>query len=59
MTAPAIAADELRAAMGMDKKIQNKALRFVLLKSIGEAFVTSEYPESRLNEVLLGADGRA
>lgn len=59
VTAPAIAADELRAAMGMDKKIQDKALRFVLLKSIGEAFVTSEYPESRLNEVLLGADGRA
>ena len=59
VTAPAIAADELRAAMGMDKKIQNNALRFVLLKSIGEAFVTSEFPESRLNEVLLGADGRA
>ncbi len=57
--APAISADELRAAMGMDKKVQNKALRFVLLKSIGEAFVTSEYTESRLNEVLLRADGRA
>jgi 3-dehydroquinate synthase len=57
--APAISADDLRAAMGMDKKVQNKALRFVLLKSIGEAFVTSEYTESRLNEVLLRADGRA
>ena len=57
--APAISADELRAAMGMDKKVQNKALRFVLLKSIGEAFVTSEYSESPLNEVLLRADGRA
>ncbi len=57
--APAISADDLRAAMGMDKKVQNKALRFVLLKSIGEAFVTSKYTESRLNEVLLRADGRA
>lgn len=55
---PAIAAEEMRAAMEMDKKVQNKKLRFVLLKSIGNAYVTGEYSESRLNEVLLRADGR-
>ena len=57
--APAIAVDELRAAMEMDKKVQNKNLRIVLLKSIGNAYVTSEFTESRLNEVLLRADGHA
>lgn len=49
---PTIPATELRAAMEMDKKVQDKRLRLVLLKSIGMAFVTSEFPESRLNEVL-------
>jgi len=55
---PTIAADELRKAMEMDKKVQKKSLRFVLLKSIGNAYVTGEYSESRLNEVLLRGDGR-
>lgn len=56
---PSIAANELRAAMEMDKKVQAKQLRFVLLRSIGDAHVSSEIAESRLNEVLLRADVRA
>jgi len=56
---PRIASAELRAAMGMDKKVQAKQLRFVLLKSIGEAFVTTNFSETRLDEILLRGDGRA
>lgn len=55
---PAIAADKLVAAMQMDKKVQAKQLRFVLLKSIGEPYVTSKVSGSRLHEVLRRGDGR-
>ena len=58
VTPPAISADRMRAAMDMDKKVQAKQLRFVLLKSIGEAFVTNDFPESRLDEVLQRGDER-
>jgi 3-dehydroquinate synthase len=56
---PDIEAGDLRRAMGMDKKVRNKQLRFVLLQSIGTAFVTDDIPDSRLNEVLSGRNGRA
>jgi 3-dehydroquinate synthase len=49
---PALEAAELRAAMGMDKKVRRKALHFVLLDGLGKAFVTSEYDEARLERVL-------
>jgi len=52
---PAIPASDLRAAMGMDKKVQRKQLRFVLLRTLGEAFVTSDYDRERLNAVLEAA----
>lgn len=52
---PPIAAGRWLETMGMDKKVQNKRLRFVLLTAIGEAHVTSDYDESRLR-ALLGAD---
>jgi 3-dehydroquinate synthase len=52
---PAIAAPDLLAAMGMDKKVQQKRLRFVLLRGLGEAFVTSDYDAARLDAVLAGA----
>jgi 3-dehydroquinate synthase len=51
---PAIAAPDLLAAMGMDKKVQQKRLRFVLLRGLGEAFVTSDYDAARLDAVLAG-----
>ena len=56
---PNIAPKKMKAAMEMDKKVQAKQLRFVLLRSIGDAYVTSEYSESRLSEVLQRGDGRA
>ena len=59
VVAPNINSDELMTAMEMDKKVQAKQLRFVLLKSIGDACVTKDFSEARLNEVLLRGDGRA
>ena len=59
VVAPNINWDELMTAMEMDKKVQAKQLRFVLLKSIGDACVTKDFSEARLNEVLLRGDGRA
>jgi 3-dehydroquinate synthase len=49
---PAIAASEFLAAMGMDKKVQQKQLRFVLLRALGDAVVTSDYDAERLHELL-------
>ena len=49
---PAIAAEDLLQAMGLDKKVQKKQLRFVLLKALGEAYVTAEYDQDRLQHVL-------
>ena len=49
---PAIAAPEFMAAMGMDKKVQQKQLRFVLLRALGEAFVTNDYDTARLRVVV-------
>ena len=51
---PEIAATDLLAAMGMDKKVQQKRLRFVLLRNLGEAFVSSDYDAARLDAVLAG-----
>ena len=53
--APAIASEHWLDAMGMDKKVRQKQLHFVLLRSLGEAFVTADYDQARLR-VLTGAD---
>ena len=52
---PPIASDELLAAMGRDKKVKHKEMHFVLLRKLGEAFVTSEYDESRLHDICRAA----
>lgn len=44
-------------AMGMDKKVQQKKLRFVLLNTLGDAYVTSTYDADRLQNIL-GANAR-
>jgi 3-dehydroquinate synthase len=51
---PAIASGNWLAAMGMDKKVQGKQLRFVLLDRIGQCRVSSDYDDERLNEILRG-----
>ena len=49
---PSIPPEDWLAAMGMDKKVQRKKLRFVLLKGLGEAFTTSDYDEERLHRLI-------
>ena len=51
---PAIDSKDWLAAMGMDKKVQDKRLRFVLLRELGDAYVTADYDEERLHR-LIGA----
>jgi 3-dehydroquinate synthase len=45
-------ADALIAHMGHDKKVQDGRIRFVLVRSIGEAFVTDDVPMEALKGVL-------
>ena len=52
---PAIEADNWLRAMGMDKKVQQGELRFVLLKALGDSHITSSYDEDRLRRII-GAD---
>ena len=49
---PDIDPEVLRAAMELDKKAATGKLRFVLLKRIGEAFVTGDYDAALLSRIL-------
>jgi 3-dehydroquinate synthase len=49
---PRIVAAEWMAAMGMDKKVQDRKLRFVLLDAIGESRVTADFDRKRLDELV-------
>ncbi len=48
---PAISSSDWMTAMGMDKKVQGKQLRFILLQGIGESFVSADYDAARLDEL--------
>ena len=52
MEAPALGVDKYLDYMGVDKKVEGGKIRFVLLKKIGAAFVTSEVPEADLRGTL-------
>lgn len=52
VTPPVIAADDWMRAMGMDKKVQQKKLRFVLLQSLGNAHVTESYDAESLRRIV-------
>ncbi|MDO5622348.1 MAG: 3-dehydroquinate synthase [Paracoccus sp. (in: a-proteobacteria)] len=45
-------ADALIALMGQDKKVLDGRLRFILARSIGQAFVTDDVPAAMLRDVL-------
>ena len=47
---------EIISAMKHDKKVQQDKIRFVLLKSIGDAFITDEVSPSLVEEVLVGQE---
>ena len=53
---PKTGADRMMEAMGLDKKVVGKQLRFVLLEELGKAFVTSDYDETALDRILEAAD---
>lgn len=53
---PAVGSQAMLDAMGMDKKVLGKKLRFVVLDHLGLARVTDSYDRSRLDEVLEAAD---
>ena len=52
---PAVGAEAMLNAMGMDKKVMRKQLRFVLLEGLGKSAVTSDYDELLLEQVLKAA----
>lgn len=49
---PGIAPETILAHMRIDKKVQAGRIRLVLLRGIGEAFVTADYDESCLRRTL-------
>ncbi len=53
---PAVGAQAMLDAMGMDKKVLQKQLRFVLLEKIGSAHVSSDIDRSLLEKVLEAAN---
>ena len=53
---PAIGADKLLHAMSRDKKVQGKGLRFVLLRELGDAYLTSEFNEADLHNICDASD---
>jgi 3-dehydroquinate synthase len=52
---PDIDAAKLATAMQLDKKVTAGKLRFVLLKNIGDAYVTNDYQAPLLDEILASA----
>ena len=54
--APNIGSSRMLDAMSRDKKVQQKEIRFVLLRELGDAFITADVDVGRLQE-LCEADG--
>lgn len=53
--APALGAQTYLDLMGLDKKVENGRIRFVLLKTLGEAVITADVPAALLQETLATA----
>jgi 3-dehydroquinate synthase len=49
--APPIGAEKLLAAMGRDKKMKHEKMHFVLLRELGDAYLTSEFDASHLHDI--------
>ena len=57
--APALGQERYLELMGHDKKVENGKLRLVLLRSLGKAYVTSDFDLQALREVLAGTAAHA
>lgn len=55
--APPLGAEAYLGYMGVDKKVEGGRMRFVLLKRLGEAFVTAAVPAEMLRGTLTEATG--
>jgi 3-dehydroquinate synthase len=55
VVAPNLGVDEYMRHMGVDKKVEGGRIRFVLLKRIGEAFVSGDYDPAALKATLTEA----
>ena len=49
--APPIGAEKLLAAMGRDKKMKQAKMHFVMLRELGDAYLTSEFNAARLHDI--------
>jgi 3-dehydroquinate synthase len=49
---PALGADRYLNAMGLDKKVENGKIRFVLFKQLGQATICGDYDMNLLREML-------
>jgi 3-dehydroquinate synthase len=56
---PALGVERYLELMGHDKKVEGGRMRFILLKRIGEAFVSGEVPRAALAEVLGAGEAHA
>jgi 3-dehydroquinate synthase len=50
--APDLGAQRYLELMGLDKKVEGGKLRLILLRGIGEAYVTTDFPQEDLRAVL-------
>ncbi|MEO0574028.1 MAG: 3-dehydroquinate synthase [Pseudomonadota bacterium] len=57
VAAPGLDADALLKAMGHDKKVLAGRIRLILLRSLGDAFVTDAYDDARLTQTLAAVGG--
>jgi 3-dehydroquinate synthase len=53
---PALGVDRYLELMGHDKKVEGGKIRFILLRSIGDAFISDAVPRKVLEDVL-GREG--
>jgi 3-dehydroquinate synthase len=58
VSAPDLGVETWLRLMGMDKKVEGGKLRLILLRAIGDAYFTADFPQQALREVLQGAASR-
>ena len=52
VVAPDLGFEQYMSLMGIDKKVEGGKIRFILLRSIGTAFMTADVPQSALKQAL-------